>query len=151
MTEVALFSAVPLPYSRHFSQCSRKKGGREGVEGGRVAHMPPCAQATELSLALRSPLLQPSFLSSPCLSYRVQGPGGSLICTFDSSLAAAELRGAVGAYPRLPGVLEMLLYPHLSAWSSGTFLPLHFQLQTPAKVSPWGVWFAGGWLSRLLW
>lgn len=130
------------------------------MEGGQVAHIPPCAQATELSLAPRSPLLQPSFLSSPCLSHRVQGPGGSLICTFDSLLAEAELRGAVGAYPRgtgpiirprLPGVLEMLLYPHLSAWSSGTFLPLHFQLQMPAKASPWGVWFAGGWLSRLLW
>lgn len=65
--------------------------------------MPPCAQPTELSLAPRSPLLQPSFLSSPCLSYRVQSPGGSLSHTFDSSLAAAELRGAAGAYARGPG------------------------------------------------
>lgn len=52
--------------------------------------------------------------------------------------------------PRELGALEMLLYLHLAAWSSGTFFPLHFQLQTPAEASPWGVWFAGGWLSRLL-
>lgn len=92
------------------------------------------------------PLAAPPGPGSLCLSYRVQSPGGSLVFTLDSP--TMELKRSGGG--PLGGLsLTPITQPGICLEGSGTLFPLCFQLQTPGRTSPWGVWSVGGQLSRL--